>query len=204
MGGTVHVYIRMPSGEFFRMCRWTNSLGLLENAIIRPDIQTELDNYMKEWYKMREDYTQNKRSRRFVYPMTDMYFPSPTDINYGQYGAVFVDFVTKKLISYNDYCTFFVWYCAKFRLEAKMDEEDRDHWHNAKYAVHHADVWKHDWQKDVSEPVNDLLAFLETWTMASDEDLYVHPHGWMFEQGTKDGCKSREFKRKVKEVLEST
>lgn len=204
MGGSVHVYLRTPQGDFYRMRRWTNSLGLIENCILRPNTEEEVNNYMQSWLDMHEDWKMNKHKQRFHFPMTDAYFPSPTDINYSEYGAVFVDFVSKTLLSFNDYTALFNWQYPKFHMESKWPEEERDHWNNVKHAREHADIYTLNWKTGEFAPCNDILEFLRTWNFDSPYDLWIKPRGWNMEQGMKHDMKSREFKRTVKEILETT
>jgi len=106
MGGTVAVTLRKPDGTEYRMDRWTNSMpwGIGNRKMITHDM-AHVDEYLKEWLGMKEDYEQNKETGVYEYPMTDCYFPSEGLAPCG-YGLVVVDMVNNVILSMQGYTSF--------------------------------------------------------------------------------------------------
>jgi hypothetical protein len=103
MGGAVNVFVRDNDRNFYRMSRWTNTLSSFLTIIGHVDEEDNLSEYMKPWLGMKDDWEKNKHTNLFEYNMTPCYFPAPTRICNGEYGLVFVDYITKSIISYQDY-----------------------------------------------------------------------------------------------------
>lgn len=119
MGGSIAVTARRANGEVIRMCRWTNPLPFFfQNARLFEGDETHLDEYLKQWYQMRDDFERNntrpepdieedaeawdKWSARFEYPMTPVYAPYPFLAPHG-YGLVVIDYQTQTMLSMQGY-----------------------------------------------------------------------------------------------------
>ena len=74
MGGTISVIIKKDDKNIFKMKRWTNSFpSLFKNVNFLNKSETHINNYLKRWNEMNEDYEANKSSGKFEYPMTPVY-----------------------------------------------------------------------------------------------------------------------------------
>lgn len=103
MGGSVNVFIQDKNRKFYKMTRWTNTISSYLDFIGHIDEDKNLKEYLYEWLKMKKDWDENSPNGPFTHPMTQFYFPSPTKICEEEYGLVFVDYITKQIISYQDY-----------------------------------------------------------------------------------------------------
>lgn len=121
MGGNVTVVIRESSGIEHRMQRWTNSMpwGICNVKMMNED-RTHLDEYLKQWFEMKDDWEKNKDTQQFQFPMTSVYFPS---IGFApqEYGFVCLDFKSKTLISYQEYTSLNKMYMSAHRAS---DEDE--------------------------------------------------------------------------------
>jgi len=119
MGGSIAVTARRANGETVRMCRWTNSLPyFFQDARWLDGDETHLDEYLKQWYVMRDDYERNnpgpkpddddaadawrKWSDAFEHNMTSVYAPYPFLAPHG-YGLVVIDYQTQTVLSMQGY-----------------------------------------------------------------------------------------------------
>lgn len=93
MGGTIAVTIRTPDGQEYRMARWTNSLPSFTKSLkfIQKDSE-HIQEYMKPYFEMKEDYKQNHRTGKFKFNMTGCYNPWGQCAPLG-YGLVVIDMV---------------------------------------------------------------------------------------------------------------
>lgn len=142
MGGSVNVFLRDHNGEFFKMTRWTNQLPYYFDFIGHVDDEREhLASYMKEWLVMRDDYNRNRHRQKFKRTylgiiddpfeneMTSWYFPSPRNIYNSEYGLIFVDCITKTILSYQDYTTIGELCCAGVSLSVSSGNQEDKQWH---------------------------------------------------------------------------
>ena len=106
MGGTTSVTLRKPDGEEFRMTRWTNSMpwGICNPRMFNANEQ-HMNDYLKSWLEMKEDYEANKDTGNFEHNMTDCYFPSEGLAPCG-YGLTVVDHVTNTIFDMQGYTSF--------------------------------------------------------------------------------------------------
>ena len=106
MGGTTSVTLRKPSGEEFRMTRWTNSMpyGICNAKMFDAD-EAHMDEYLEQWLDMKRDYEANKDTGNFEHNMTDCYFPSAGLAPCG-YGLTVVDHVTHTIFDMQGYTSF--------------------------------------------------------------------------------------------------
>lgn len=107
MGGYIRVIIRKPNREVLFMNRWTNPLPHFLDSISFHDEEEHLKEYVDHWYDMQEDYNKNKKTKKFKHNMTDVYFPTGRKYSKSEYGIVFVDYITKTIISYQEYTSIF-------------------------------------------------------------------------------------------------
>jgi hypothetical protein len=105
MGGVVKFIMRETSGKVHYMNRWTNIFPeIIHSSAFFNEDKDYIENIvLKQWIEMENDYQENKKTKQFKYPMTSVYFPSRKTISYSEYGIIFVDFITKKVISCNHY-----------------------------------------------------------------------------------------------------
>jgi len=104
MGGSVNVFLRDNDRNFYKMTRWTNTLPWFLDCIGHAeDDEKHIEDYLEQWLGMKDDWKKNKKSGSFEHNMTPAYFPSPTRICRSEYGLVFVDYITKTVISCQDY-----------------------------------------------------------------------------------------------------
>lgn len=106
MGGTTSVTLRKPSGDEFRMTRWTNSMpwGICNAKMFNSD-EKHIDKYLSQWLEMKRDYEKNHFGGNFEFEMTDCYFPSAGLTPCG-YGLTVVDHVNKVILDMQGYCSF--------------------------------------------------------------------------------------------------
>ena len=106
MGGTTSVTLRKPSGEEFRMTRWTNSMpwGICNPRMFNAD-EAHMDEYLAQWLDMKRDYEANKDSGNFEHNMTECYFPGAGLAPCG-YGLTVVDHVTHTIFDMQGYTSF--------------------------------------------------------------------------------------------------
>jgi len=100
MGGSIAVTIREEDGTEHRMCRWTNPLPFVFSGIFAGEFN--LEEYLKIWNEMREDYLENKDTGNFQHNMTSVYADSPYLCPMG-YGLIVIDFQKKVIISSQGY-----------------------------------------------------------------------------------------------------
>jgi len=126
MGGCVNVFLRDKDRNFHQMTRWTNILPSFLDCIGNVEDEDEhLQEYMETWFEMKEDWEKNRQTADFEHPMTSMYFPSPTKICQSEYGLVFVDYITKTIVSYQDYTSIGIVSIAAIMVSYDNDERDR-------------------------------------------------------------------------------
>ena len=98
MGGCIGITIREENGKEHRMCRWTNPTPHFINhsKFIEKD-KSHLENYLKTWYEMVDDYNGPKKLN-----MSDVYAPSPY-LAPMEYGLIVVDYKTNKVLHSQGY-----------------------------------------------------------------------------------------------------
>lgn len=106
MGGTTSVTLRKPSGEEFRMTRWTNSMpwGICNPRMFNAN-EDHMDDYLEQWLDMKDDYEAHKDTGNFEHNMTDCYFPSEGLVPCG-YGLTVVDHVNNVILDSQGYTSF--------------------------------------------------------------------------------------------------
>lgn len=104
MGGTVTIVIKESEEKIHKMARWTNSFP---HFIKHPKFFTKdlghLQDYLRPWQGMMDDYQQNKDTGKFVHNMTDLYAPQSGLIAPTEYGIIYIDWVANKIISCQGY-----------------------------------------------------------------------------------------------------
>ncbi|GAG29822.1 unnamed protein product, partial [marine sediment metagenome] len=124
MGGTTSVTLRKPDGEEFRMTRWTNSMpwGICNPRMFNKD-ESHMDDYLKQWLDMKEDYEKNVKTGKFELEMTDCYFPSEGLAPCG-YGLTVVDHVNNIILDMQGYTSFHTMNVASVSLDIeKVDDK---------------------------------------------------------------------------------
>ena len=106
MGGSIGLTLREPDGKEHRMCRWTNALNFFVNnlKLVNKD-NSHIEDILKYWYEMREDYELHKEDGNFEFEMTDAYAPFPY-LAPMDYGLVVVDMVNDQILSYQGHTSF--------------------------------------------------------------------------------------------------
>lgn len=126
MGGCVNVFLRDKDRNFHRMTRWTNTLPSFLDCIGNVENEDKhLREYMDPWLDMQKDWKENRKSKNFEHNMTPVYFPSPTRICRSEYGLVFVDYITKTIVSYQDYTS--VGNVGLTSIVVSYDDSEREH-----------------------------------------------------------------------------
>lgn len=112
MGGTISVAIRLSDEirkpdepEIYKMYRWTNSLQLLwSDPRLAKNDRSHLDEYLKQWIEMRDDYEKNKKTDNFQFNMTPVYAPyDAVPLAPDGYGLVVCDYQTQTILSMQGY-----------------------------------------------------------------------------------------------------
>lgn len=112
MGGNVAWTLRLEDGTEYRMSRWTNIFA--HATINEPFLRGEPDaiqESLEEWFQMKKDWEDNKKTKNYNFPMTDCYSPYPFGLKPIEYGIIVTDFVNKVIISnqgYTDLCAKYV------------------------------------------------------------------------------------------------
>ena len=121
MGGNMGVTLRFEDGSIEAMSRCTNPLPRFINSygFITSNKQ-HLDDYMKTWYEMKDDYDRNKSTGKFEQPMTPVYAWNREKIP-DEYGIVVIDYQTKTVLHSQGYTDFGQTYFGNFN---HVDEED--------------------------------------------------------------------------------
>ena len=103
MGKRVGLTLRAPDGKEHRMCRWTNILASIINNIrlVNKD-NSHIEDIIKTWYEMREDYESHKADGNFEDDRIEDYAPFPYLAPMG-YGLVVVDMVNDEILDCQDY-----------------------------------------------------------------------------------------------------
>ena len=200
MGGNVNVFLRDNNRNFYKMTRWTNTLPSFLDCIGHVENEeTHLDEYLESWLGMKEDWDKNRKTSLFELNMTSVYFPSPNRICRSEYGLVFVDYITKTIISYQDYTQIGVVGLAGFKMR---------YGHDAMKSIFHiAEKGKMSynpkWFKPlIIKPVNDakhMVKLLET----NDSAIHflIDNSPWMIEQGMMHDIKFKDLKTKIDIIL---
>src|SRR3989344_6678036 len=103
MGGTVGLTIREPNGKEHRMARWTNILPwAIKNIRLLNKDEKHLQDVLKLWYEMRDDYLKHEKDKKFEFNMTECYAPHPY-LAPIDYGLVVVDMVNNEILDYQGY-----------------------------------------------------------------------------------------------------
>ncbi len=105
MGGDVGLTLREENGTEHRMCRFTNILPwVLKNLRLLDKNQqpAHVREILSNWYDMRRDYEENKKTGRFRHPMSGVYAPYPF-LAPMDYGLVVVDLQEEQILSYQGY-----------------------------------------------------------------------------------------------------
>lgn len=126
MGGTVAVTLRKPDGTEYRMDRWTNSMpwGIGNMKMLKHDM-AHVDDYLKQWLEMRDDYERNKATGKFELNMTECY-ATPDGLAPCGYGLVVVDMVNNVILSMQDYTAFDSMCAASVQLDIPHNTADAD------------------------------------------------------------------------------
>lgn len=106
MGGTIAVTLRTATGIVEPMARWSNPLPLFSHNIhfIKGD-QAHIDDYMEQWYAMKQDWDQHRQTRRWDFPMTPTYAPWRLKAPMGA-GLVVFDFSRQIILSMQNQTNF--------------------------------------------------------------------------------------------------
>jgi len=106
MGGSVAVTLREPDGTDHRMCRWTNCLPYyVRNLKIVQKDPDHINNFLRQWERMREDYLLHKDDEQYEFPMTPAYAHYTLLAPYG-YGLVVIDMQKERILDCQGYCSF--------------------------------------------------------------------------------------------------
>jgi Lhr-like helicase len=94
MGGTISITLRTVDGKEYRMQRRINTFpSFLNNLKFINEDPTHIQDYLKAWLDMKEDYESGKLQLN----MTSMYFPSCGLIP-DEYGIIVIDMQKKEII----------------------------------------------------------------------------------------------------------
>lgn len=106
MGGTIAITLRKPDGTEYRMDRWTNITPFyLSNIRLAEENETHIQEFLKEWFLMKDDYERHKDDKQFEQNMTDVYFPSQGLVPVG-YGLIIIDMKNKIILDcFQNYTT---------------------------------------------------------------------------------------------------
>ncbi len=103
MSGTVGLTIREPNGKEHRMARGTKILSwTINNIRLLNKDEKHLQDVLKLWHKMRDDYLKHEKDKKFKFPMTKAYAPYPY-LAPIEYGLVVVDMVNNEILDYQGY-----------------------------------------------------------------------------------------------------
>lgn len=104
MGGSVGLTIREPNGKEHRMCRWTNIIpSILNNLRLVNKDPAYVQDIVKPWYDMRQDYEAHKTDEKFEQNMSPVYAPHPF-LAPCDYGLIVVDMAKNQILDYQGYC----------------------------------------------------------------------------------------------------
>lgn len=124
MGGTVAVTIRFEDGTVEPMGRWTNSLpGFFQDVKFVKKDQSHLDEYLRDWFEMKDDWDKNHKSGRFEFPMTPCYgnwrHIAPTG-----YGLVVIDYKTETILSMQGYSSLNTFHSSRILMNNNESREE--------------------------------------------------------------------------------
>lgn len=122
MGGTIALTVRDKAGKLHKMARWTNTMSnfIGSMGLINEDAK-HLQDYLKVFQGMREDYLKHKEDKKFEFEMSDCYgdhvYLAPTG-----YGLVVVDYQTHQILTRQGYTRFYEQALASFQLTYNDDQ----------------------------------------------------------------------------------
>lgn len=104
MGGNLAWTLRCEDGTEYRMDRWTNSMpALILNPGFLAGEDVAIEAALGSWIAMQEDWEENREIGTFRHTMTASYAPYPYGLKPSEYGLVVTDFVTKTILSLQNY-----------------------------------------------------------------------------------------------------
>jgi hypothetical protein len=105
MGGNLAITLILEDGKTYKMDRWTNTFPNFVNNMkfIRKD-PIHIQNYLKSWLEMKEDWGKNGPDGPFEFNMTNVYFPH-FEMAPSEYGLVVLDMQKNKIYSQQGYAT---------------------------------------------------------------------------------------------------
>lgn len=128
MGGVVTVIIKNKE-KIHKMARWTNSLPFfVKHQNFFSKDQNHLESYLNEWNKMQEDFEENKDTKKFKYPMTDLYIPQSGFIAPTEYGIVFIDYDKNLLLSCQGYTDLSTYHLTSALLTYQQSQRGDKDW----------------------------------------------------------------------------
>ncbi|KAF2495538.1 hypothetical protein BU16DRAFT_527339 [Lophium mytilinum] len=107
-GGAIAWALRLSTGQEYRMTRWTNIFPLITtNDAFLAEKPEAVHASIEEWLELKEDHERNEESGSHKFPMSGFYAPFNNKLCPNEYGFIFTDFVTKRIIACTNYCSFF-------------------------------------------------------------------------------------------------
>lgn len=124
MGGALAITLREPDGTEHRMIRWTNSLPwFVKNMRFVNKEQAHINNYMKQYNDMQNDWEKHKDDKKFKFPMTEVYTPYPGGLAPAGYGLVVIDMANNVILTMQNYCQFYELHGAEINLDLYNRED---------------------------------------------------------------------------------
>lgn len=103
MGGSIAVTIREVNGAEHRMCRWTNATpNFVKSFKTWKHDSRHIEDYVRTWREMREDWETHRDTGKFVHPMTEVYAQHPY-LAPCEYGLLIVDHQSNSILSCQGY-----------------------------------------------------------------------------------------------------
>lgn len=106
MSGCVTVVLREPGGATHKMLRWSGILPtvLSDPRLFADDPSGWVEDFMREWYRMADDYEKHKRDGQYELDMTPVYLPW-NEAAPSEYGIVCIDLRQRTILSMQTFCS---------------------------------------------------------------------------------------------------
>lgn len=104
MSGHVSFVIRDKNKNIHKMVRHTSEIeSFIQNPSFFSGDNDHLQSFLEEYKNLKEDYEKHKKDKEFKFKRTPFLFPVKESFSPQEYGIVFVDYVSKQVISCQGY-----------------------------------------------------------------------------------------------------
>jgi len=204
MGGSLSVTVKYPNGKIEKMCRWTNPLSnFITNIHFINSEETHLNEYMKLWYEMKSDYSKNKKTKNFEFPMTECYAPYRNLAPIG-YGLIVIDYFDKIVYNMNSYSSLNILSASTvfLRIVDKFNrtKEDIENW---KELVNSKRIFLFD-VRNKNKKIKDILDYDELVDYVAKNAIFSYNHMFKYFRIDVSPWKIKNFKSDEKNKMKKT